>query len=128
MLGNGDDFHLGDAVIVAVLSVLLVMPMTDGFFVSIRIYFRSRQRKEKKHTHTQKKKPQRVHHYPVQIAWNETTPDTMVTLKIYEGKENYTMCWRMFWQVSPRSGSKQTLTRVCENVPSLPVRSYTIMA
>lgn len=51
MLGNGDDFHLGDAVIVAVLSVLLVMPMTDGFFVSIRIYFRSRQRKEKKHTH-----------------------------------------------------------------------------
>lgn len=53
MLGNGDDFHLGDAVIVAVLSVLLVMPMTDGFFVSIRIYFRSRQRKEK--THTQKR-------------------------------------------------------------------------
>ncbi len=35
MLGNGDDFHLGDAVIVAVLSVLLVMLMTDGFFVSI---------------------------------------------------------------------------------------------
>lgn len=35
MLGNGDDFHLGDAAIVAVLSVLLVMLMTDGFFVSI---------------------------------------------------------------------------------------------
>lgn len=35
MLGNGDDFHLGDGAIVAVLSVLLVMLMTDGFFVSI---------------------------------------------------------------------------------------------
>lgn len=44
----GDDFHLGDAVIVAVLSVLLVMLMTDGFFVSIRIYFHSRQREKKK--------------------------------------------------------------------------------
>lgn len=49
MLGNGDDFHLGDAVIVAVLSVLLVMLMTDGFFVSIQIYFHSRQRKKKTH-------------------------------------------------------------------------------
>ncbi len=45
MLCNGDDFHLGDAVIVAVLSVLLVMLMTDGFFVSILIYFHSCQRK-----------------------------------------------------------------------------------
>lgn len=46
MLGNGDDFHLGDAdaVIVAVLSVLLVMLMTDGFFVSIQIYFHRCQR------------------------------------------------------------------------------------
>lgn len=35
MLGNGDDFHLGDAAIVAELSVLLVILMTDGFFVSI---------------------------------------------------------------------------------------------
>lgn len=35
MLGNRDDFHLGDAAIVAMLSVLLVMLMTDGFFVSI---------------------------------------------------------------------------------------------
>lgn len=47
MLGNGDDFHLGDAVIVAVLSVLLVVLMTDGFFVSILIYFHSCQRKKK---------------------------------------------------------------------------------
>lgn len=35
MLGNGDDFHLEDAAIVAELSVLLVILMTDGFFVSI---------------------------------------------------------------------------------------------
>lgn len=48
MLGNGDDFHLRDAVIVAVLSVLLVMLMTDGFFVSIQIYFS--QLSKKKHT------------------------------------------------------------------------------
>lgn len=47
MLGNRADFHLGDAVIVAVLSVLLVMLMTDGFFVSIQIYFHSCQRKKK---------------------------------------------------------------------------------
>lgn len=57
MLGNSDDFHLGDAVIVPVLSVLLAMLMTDGFFVSIQIYFHSRQRKA-----------HRVHHYPVQKA------------------------------------------------------------
>lgn len=46
MLGNGDDFHLGDAVIVAVLSVLLVTLMTNGSFVSIQIYFHSRQRQK----------------------------------------------------------------------------------
>lgn len=45
MLGNGDDFHLGDAVIVAVLSVLLVTLMTNGSFVSIQIYFHSRDKK-----------------------------------------------------------------------------------
>lgn len=45
MLGNGEDFHLEDALIVAVLSVLLVMLMTDGFFVSTQIYFHSCQRK-----------------------------------------------------------------------------------
>lgn len=48
MLGNGDDFHLGDVAIVAMLSVPLVMLMTDGFFVSIQIYFHSCQ--GKKHT------------------------------------------------------------------------------
>lgn len=45
MLGNGDDFHLGDEVIVVVLSLPLVAPMTDGFFVSIQIYFHGCQRK-----------------------------------------------------------------------------------
>lgn len=45
MLGNGDDFHLGDEVIVVVLSLPLVVQMTDGFFVSIQIYFHSCQRK-----------------------------------------------------------------------------------
>ena len=45
MLGNGDDFHLGDAVIVAALSVLLAMLMTNGPFVSIQIYFRRRRRR-----------------------------------------------------------------------------------
>lgn len=39
MLGNGDDFHQGDAVIVTVLSVLLVMLMTNGSFVSISDLF-----------------------------------------------------------------------------------------
>lgn len=50
MLGNGDDFHLGDAVIVAVLSVPLVTLMTNGSFVSIQIYFHSRQRQKKHHS------------------------------------------------------------------------------
>lgn len=72
MLGNGDDFHLGDAVIVATLSVLLEMLMTNGPFVSIQIYFYSR--------HKGGKKAEQVHHYTVQIAWNETTPD--MTVKI----------------------------------------------
>lgn len=49
MLGNGEDFHQEDAVIVAVLSVLLAMMMTDGFFVSTQIYFHSVQ----KNTHTE---------------------------------------------------------------------------
>lgn len=57
MLGNGHDFHLGDAAIVAVLSVLLVMPMTNGPFVSIQMDFQGRQGKR-----------QQVHNYPVQIA------------------------------------------------------------
>lgn len=48
MLGNGDDFHLGDAVIVATLSVLLEMLMTNGPFVSIQIYFHSRHKGGKK--------------------------------------------------------------------------------
>lgn len=39
MLGNGDDFHQGDAVIVTVLSVLLVMLMTNGSFVLISDLF-----------------------------------------------------------------------------------------
>lgn len=72
MLGNGDDFHLGDAVIVA---VLLAMLMTNGPFVSIQIYFRRWPRGEGK-----KKKAPQVHHYGVQIAQNETTPD--MTVKI----------------------------------------------
>lgn len=56
MLGNGDDFHLGDAVIVTVLSVLLVMLMTNGSFVSIQIYFYCTQsRKQSKYIITQYK-------------------------------------------------------------------------
>lgn len=74
MLGNGDDFHLGDAVIVAALSVLLAMLMTNGPFVSIQIYFRRRHRGR-----GEKKAPQ-VRHYAVQIAQNETTPDTTVKI------------------------------------------------
>lgn len=37
MLGNGNDFHLADAPIEAVLSVLLDMLMTDAFFVSVQM-------------------------------------------------------------------------------------------
>ena len=44
----GEDFHLEDAVIVAVLSALLVMLMTDGFFVSTQDLFS--QLSEKTHT------------------------------------------------------------------------------
>lgn len=47
MLGNRVDFHLGDTVIAAALSVLLVMLETNGSFVSIQIYFHSRRRKKK---------------------------------------------------------------------------------
>lgn len=67
MLGNRVDFHLGDTVIAAALSALLVMLETNGSFVSIQIYFQSRHRKKKQKTQR--------HHYPVQMAWNETTPD-----------------------------------------------------
>lgn len=52
MLGNGDDFHLGDEVIVAMLSLRLLVMMTDGFFVFIQIYFHSCQEAKKTKTHT----------------------------------------------------------------------------
>lgn len=119
MLGNRADFHLGDAVIVAVLSVLLVMLMTDGFFVSIQIYFHSCQRK-KKHTEyiiTRHKQPESKQ--PTDMSVKRFCTEDL-WLKIMEN---------VFLAESPlQSGSKQTLTWVSENVPSLPVRSYTIMA
>lgn len=120
MFGNGEDFHLEDAVIVAMLSVLLVMLMTDGFFVSTQIYFHSCQRKN---THW-------VHHYQVQTAWNETTPDMTVKLFAALHVKEQTYGWKRENVLAKiaRSGSKQTLTWVSENVPSLPIRSYTIMA